>query len=138
MAKRKRTIDTKGYKAFHKRVVKECVRLMGKEMRDYFNLGCDYLEEYIAKEKPADVAQDQYDAITSWRRFTALRASVQTSGLANHTFLGTLDLPIEVPKKEVEKVIVAEMTTNGVRQRILNDIIPPDAYDITVHYKIKE
>lgn len=43
-------------------------------------------------------------------------------------FLGTAELTLEVPKKEVEKVVKWADT----------DIIPPDAYDITVHYKVKE
>lgn len=52
----------------------------------------------------------------------------------------TIDLPVEPEKKEVEKVIIAK-TQNSVTdlyKMITNDELPLDAYDITVHYKIKE
>jgi hypothetical protein len=67
----------------------------------------------------------------------------QKSNPESYMFLGTTELTLEVPKKEVEKVVKANTSTyfyenQGTKQRITNDYLPEDAYDITVHYKVKE
>jgi hypothetical protein len=62
-------------------------------------------------------------------------------------FLGTTELTLDLPKKEVEKVVRATIigtTTNYAGGSITNSHttvqgnLPIDAYDITVHYKVKE
>ncbi len=53
-----------------------------------------------------------------------------------YTFLGQVTEEIEEPKKEVERVIRAFKSKFDTYSTI--ETIPDDAYDITVHYKIKE
>jgi hypothetical protein len=79
-------------------------------------------------------------------------SSVDDKGLLGYescTLLGTIDPPIQPVKKEVEKVeqtIGVERLYDGRLPNYLigNQVvvprysIPSDAYDIEVHYKIKE
>lgn len=58
-----------------------------------------------------------------------------------YIFIGTLDLPIEPVKREVEKENVRLSFSTCFDNRNLQNIygtVPKDAYDITVHYKVKE
>ena len=63
MNKDRQTIKaTPAYKIYHQKVVSECVKLMGEHNREFFDLECDYIDEYLDKRDPAEVAQDQLDA----------------------------------------------------------------------------
>jgi hypothetical protein len=53
-------------------------------------------------------------------------------------FIGQVTTEIDVPKKEVEKVVKAEMANYGSYQRINNDRLPHDAYDVRIYFKVKE
>ena len=51
------------YQAFHKRVVAECVLLMGEQNREFFDKQCDYIEEFLASDEPYDVAISQQECL---------------------------------------------------------------------------
>jgi hypothetical protein len=60
---------------------------------------------------------------------------------ADYKLLGTIDLPIIPEKKETEKSLKAiSQPENGLATSsvVFHGTIPDDAYDIEVHYKIKE
>jgi hypothetical protein len=52
------------YALYHARVVDACVELMGQNVREFFDEQCDYFEEFECGDKPEDVAQNQYEAMT--------------------------------------------------------------------------
>jgi hypothetical protein len=62
----------------------------------------------------------------------------------DYTFLGQVTEEIEEPKKEVEKVVekvgkaAVEYYYHVEKEKKVFAVIPNDAYDFTVHYKIKE
>ena len=55
---------TPEYQEYHRKVVDACAALMGEEHRDFFNLACDYLEEFAEGRDPDQVAQDQCEALS--------------------------------------------------------------------------
>jgi hypothetical protein len=58
------TKRTPEYEAFHQKVVGACVKIMGEEHREFFDMECDYLDEFAEGLDPDEVAQAQYDALT--------------------------------------------------------------------------
>jgi hypothetical protein len=54
---------TPEYEAYHQRVVDACVARTTEEMRHFFDVECDYLEEFAADEDPDDVATAQIEAM---------------------------------------------------------------------------
>jgi hypothetical protein len=52
------------YQVYHEQVVEACAKLMGEQVRDFFDKQCDYLEEFMEGADPEEVAQAQYDAVT--------------------------------------------------------------------------
>jgi hypothetical protein len=52
------------YEEYHRRVVEECVKIMGEKNREFFDKVCSYHEEYEAGELPEDVANYQYESLT--------------------------------------------------------------------------
>ena len=51
------------YKAYHARVVAECVQLMGEQCRGFFDKQCDYLGEFAEGDDPRDVAISQQECL---------------------------------------------------------------------------
>lgn len=57
-------LRTPEYETYHAAVVAACVKLMGEEHREFFNVQCDYFDEYDAMLTPEEVAKQQYEALT--------------------------------------------------------------------------
>ncbi len=50
------------YSDYHKQVVDACCALMGEQNRGFFEK-CDFRVEYVAGDKPEDVAVNQRDSV---------------------------------------------------------------------------
>ena len=55
---------TPEYERYHAQVVEACVKLMGEEHREFFNVQRDYFDEYDAMLTPEEVAKQQFEALT--------------------------------------------------------------------------
>jgi hypothetical protein len=56
--------DRPEYQEYHRKVVEECVRLMGKHVREFFDKQCEYTEGFLEGRPPEEEAQAQYEAMT--------------------------------------------------------------------------
>lgn len=52
------------YESYRQRVIDACCELMGQEHRNFWETQCSWEEEFREHREPADVAQDQYEALT--------------------------------------------------------------------------
>ena len=51
------------YAEYHRLVVEACVELTGEDTRVFWDTQCSFESEYIEKIEPAEVAQNQLDAL---------------------------------------------------------------------------
>lgn len=51
------------YQEYHRRVVEECVELMGEDSREFYEKQCTYFDEWEQGVHPRQVAQEQLDAM---------------------------------------------------------------------------
>jgi len=58
------TTETPEYEAYRAKVIEECVKLMGEQNRDFFTTQCSWEEPFEENRDPAEVANDEYEALT--------------------------------------------------------------------------
>lgn len=51
------------YEEYHRRVVEECVELMGEDSREFYSKQCTYFDEWESGLHPRQVAQEQVSAM---------------------------------------------------------------------------
>lgn len=57
-------IQSPEYEQYRLEVINECCKLMGEQHRTFFETQCSWEEPFSENRDPAEVAQDEYDALT--------------------------------------------------------------------------